>query len=266
MRQGINNNARHEPTGHRRRPSATWGRRQHDGRATLWRRPGDIKATLGRHHGDVKSTSRRRHGDVKATLRRHHGDVKATSRRHQGDRKTTSRQRQGDVKATSWRRQGDVRATAKRRHGDVKATSGRHQRDIQDDVSATPRRRQRDINQGETSVQGRTTTMAVVAWQWQYKVKGTHIAADGKHSKFSTLSKTSPPSSNAFRTSHFQQREFTRYPLKHAPKRHQISYCTCAQPNHTHKRTAFLARDPITDSETALLLQSRWPTESYVIS
>ena len=164
------------------------------------------------------ATSRRPQSDVKATLRRRQGDISATS-------KTTSARHHGDVSGTSTKAK-------------PKATSAGHQ----------PRRNvssRSDHYYGSSSV-----TVAIQSQRYSHSCRWQTLEVQY------TL-KTSPPSSNAFRTSHFQQREFTRYPLKHAPKRHQISYCTCAQPNHTHKRTAFLARDPITDSETALLLQSR---------
>ena len=168
MRQGINNNARHEPTGYRRRPSTISGRRQRD-----------IKATSGRHQGDVRATSAR-----------HQGDVRATSARNVNSSRSDQ---------YYWQ-----------------------QRDSSDTNVLT-------------------------------------LAAGGKHSKSTRFTqnprytlKTQLLSPNVVRTSHLQEREFTRFSLRHAPKRHQLSYCTCAQQNHTHKRTAFSARDPMTDSETAL--------------
>ena len=200
-----------------------------------------------------------------ATSRRRHGDIRATAKRRQGDVKATSWQRQGDVKATSKRRQGDISATSKttsaRHHSDVSGTSTK----AKPKATSAGHQPRRNVSSRSDHYYGSSSVTVAIQSQryshscrWQtLEVQYTLKNITTLFKRFQDLSKTSPPSSNAFRTSHLQQREFTRYPLKHAPKRHQISYCTCAQPNHTHKRTAFLARDPITDSETALLLQSR---------
>ena len=207
-------------------------------------------ATSGRHQGDVKATSWRRQGDIKATSKRRQGDIKATSKRRQGDISATPKRRQGDIKPR--RQQRDTKPRRRRR--DTKATSAGHQ--------PSPRRRKRDINPGEMStVQGRTTTtgssVTVAIQRYSHCCRWQTLEVHSVHTEFPVHFQKHHHSSNVFRTSRLQQREFTRFSLRHAPKRHQISYCTCAQQNHTHKRTAFLARDPITDSETALLQQSR---------